>query len=260
MNRRSLSITAGLTLGALIALGGPRYFAAGTYSNVGNYSYGRVGTWLFYQGPTQGYRGHDVQLGAVLYDRDSGQRIRDALIRFSIGPVFRWDRTNKDGRASAVLPLDELAPRTYQVSVLFAGNDFYKPNQTSRSFKVRWEHQYFDDAGAGRINLNPSTQEFQFESPEETGDIEHAPRMRVVAAGGQRLLTLTFDDGETTVVGEFDLDSGLFAALVNTPHGTYALEHSAAAERKPPAKGAKKLGVGAVDRKASRLSQTVLPA
>ena len=89
--------------------------------------------------------------------------------------------------------------------------------------EIRWEYTFSDSAGRGVIYLNPSTKEFRFVSPYESGNIEHDPNMQWAGLNGRTIVVNAYYGAGITMSGTFELESGRFQATVSTPTHYYLL-------------------------------------
>jgi len=181
-------------------------------------------TEVSYEGPASGIRGQDVTLEAVLSDADSGAPIPGAEVSFTLEDMEAFGVTDVTGRAEATVTLD-LDPGPYQVQVGYAGDPEHFGAQASAPFEVRWHYTFEDQDGAGRVHLNPLTEEFRVVTASIDTGIVWEPNMLVAGPTGA-LVTVVHRGPVIDLTGEFDLAGGRFAAAGRSGTQPFALRRA----------------------------------
>ena len=174
---------------------------------------------LTYDGPFGAVRGSTATLTATLTGDGSG--VPGRTLTFSLPGFEASAVTDEAGKASVQLPVSHAYGR-HRLEVSYAGDELSHPASLETDFDVVFEHA-FTDAGA-TVFLNTITKELKFEAPGDVGGVKQVPDMTVdTLASGHTVVSVRYSDGDLTLVGEFELDTGSFAAVVKTAQSQYVL-------------------------------------
>ncbi len=181
-------------------------------------------TSLQYTGATDGTRGATVALAARLTDSRRGSGLAGRAVTFTLGTLAGRATTDASGVASLPALLDQ-EPDSLSVAAGFAGDRFFEAAEAESPFELSWEAVFVDDGGQGVIFLNPSTQEFRFATEAEQTAIKRDPNMLLFP---DATVLVVFADDEVLLFGGFELESGAFAAVVETTFGRFELSSEGA--------------------------------
>ena len=172
-----------------------------------------------YAGPASGVRGTSVTLAATLADQ--GTALAGRTLSFRVGGFQADDVTDASGTASVEMPVAQAYGR-HTLAISFAGDELSHPASLETDFDVVFEHAFTDDGAT--VFLNTITKELKFEAPGDVGGVKQVPDMTVdTLASGHTVVGVRYSDGDLTLVGEFELDTGSFAAVVKTAPSQYVL-------------------------------------
>ena len=180
-------------------------------------AYSSSGLLLGYDGPLQAVRGGTATLTATL--AADGAPLAGRTLTFRLGGSETQATTDGSGTASVEVPVDQSYGR-HPLEISYA--EGVSSVVLRQDFDVVFERAFVD--GEATVFLNTVTRELRFAAPGDVSAVKSVPDMRVdTLATGQRLVTVSYRDGELTLAGEFELETGAFAAVVDTAQSQYVM-------------------------------------